>query len=263
MEPIPEWFGEQLNLPEGFGLLVSYVSPGSPAEAAGVKPHDILKQIDDQALTNPEQLSTLVQSYAEGQDVTLTLLHKGQETKLTAKMHKRRVDDQAHKEIRRVEIHRDRLGDGADEDDLGAVPLNDLLKELGPQVGELAKKVGREAADKVRREIMILRDKDGQISTSKLDLGQGRVLIRSVKGEVEIKGDKEGSTTVIKDPQGKEIYHGPTKDAPQGSLDQMVILIDDGGVSVPAHSLKMEKGNKVLSYERSDDDDRKSSPPPK
>ena len=106
--PLPTALSDQLDLPEGFGVLVDYVVPDSPAEAAGVKTHDILKTLNDQILTGAEQLAVLVRNFKEGQEVTLVLLRKGQETKLTAKLAKRAGRD--HAECLRLARPRRRLG---------------------------------------------------------------------------------------------------------------------------------------------------------
>src|SRR5436305_5133805 len=70
---VPTVVAEQLGLAKGFGLVVDYVVPDGPAAAAGVQQNDILKMLNDQILTEPDQLSKLVRSYSEGTTVTLTV----------------------------------------------------------------------------------------------------------------------------------------------------------------------------------------------
>src|SRR5919198_2696683 len=88
---VPSVLCDQLALAKGFGLVVDYVVPNSPAAAAGVQQNDILKMLNDQILTEPEQLSKLVRSYSEGTNVTLTVLRKGREEKITVKLSKKEV----------------------------------------------------------------------------------------------------------------------------------------------------------------------------
>ena len=88
---VPRVLSEQMNLPKGFGLVVDYVVPDGPAAAAGVQTSDILKMLNDQILMEPDQLAKLVRSFPEGTNVTLTILRKGQETKITVKLAKREV----------------------------------------------------------------------------------------------------------------------------------------------------------------------------
>jgi membrane-associated protease RseP (regulator of RpoE activity) len=88
---VPNVVCEQLGLPKGFGLVVDYVVPNSPAATAGVQQNDIIKMLNDQILTEPDQLAKLVRSYSDGTNVTLTVLRKGKEEKITVKLTKKEV----------------------------------------------------------------------------------------------------------------------------------------------------------------------------
>src|SRR5438876_10170150 len=88
---VPTVVSEQLGLSKGLGLVVEYVVPDSPAAAAGVQQNDILKMLNDQILIEPSQLRKLLQTFPEGAEVTLTVLRKGQEQKLTAKLARKEV----------------------------------------------------------------------------------------------------------------------------------------------------------------------------
>jgi hypothetical protein len=82
----PAALAAQLNLPEGFGLLVEDVLPDSPAKAAGVQRYDVLKQLNDQQLAEPSQLAALVRGLGKDAEATLTLIRKGQEQKVTVRI---------------------------------------------------------------------------------------------------------------------------------------------------------------------------------
>src|SRR5213078_5224383 len=88
---VPRVVSEQLGLAKGFGLVVDYVVPDGPAAAAGVQQNDILKMLNDQILMEPSQLRKLLQNFSEGTNVTLTVLRKGQEQKITVKLKKKEV----------------------------------------------------------------------------------------------------------------------------------------------------------------------------
>src|SRR6201987_3128371 len=88
---VPTVVSEQLGLSKGLGLVVEYVVPDSPAAVAGIQQNDILKTLNDQILIEPSQLRKLLQTFSEGTEVTLTILRKGQEQKLTAKLAKKEV----------------------------------------------------------------------------------------------------------------------------------------------------------------------------
>jgi len=72
----------QFSLPEGFGLMVEEIMPGSPAEQAGLKVHDILLKLDDQQLITMEQLMALVRARKKGEVVQLTRISGGKESQL-------------------------------------------------------------------------------------------------------------------------------------------------------------------------------------
>src|SRR6478736_10542051 len=88
---VPDVVSEQLGLAKGLGLVVEYVVPDSPAAAAGVQQNDILKMLNDQILMEPSQLRKLLQTFSDGTEVTLTILRKGQEQKITVKLSKKEV----------------------------------------------------------------------------------------------------------------------------------------------------------------------------
>ncbi|MEP6821471.1 MAG: PDZ domain-containing protein [Chthoniobacterales bacterium] len=97
---VPTVVAEQLGLAKGFGLVVDYVVPNGPAATAGLQQNDILKMYNDQILTEPDQLAKLVRSNAEGTNVSLTVLRKGAETKLNAKLGKREVPQRRNNNMR-------------------------------------------------------------------------------------------------------------------------------------------------------------------
>jgi len=79
--PVPAAVREQIDLPEGVGLLVDAVEPGSPAAAAGLKRFDILTRFNDQIVCNADQLATLLKLRKPG-PVPLTILRGGRERKI-------------------------------------------------------------------------------------------------------------------------------------------------------------------------------------
>jgi hypothetical protein len=84
--PAPAAVAAQAGLPEGFGLVVDEVLPESPAKTGGVERYDVLTRFDDQKLVDPAQLAALVGATAKDAEVSLTLLRRGQERKVTVKV---------------------------------------------------------------------------------------------------------------------------------------------------------------------------------
>jgi hypothetical protein len=77
---------DQLGIPRGMGLVVTYVESDSPAAAAGLRVNDILQKLEDQWLINPQQLAVLVRSKRPGESISLTVLRGGKEQALTAQL---------------------------------------------------------------------------------------------------------------------------------------------------------------------------------
>jgi len=123
---VPHVVSEQLGLPNGFGLVVDYVVPDGPAAAAGVQQNDILKMLNDQILTEPDQLSKLVRSFSEGTTVTLTVLRKGKEEKIGVKLSKKEVPERS--EFGRG--HRPHFNFNFNGDDWGNFGMNDLKEQM-------------------------------------------------------------------------------------------------------------------------------------
>jgi serine protease Do len=61
------------------GCKVTGITPGFPAEIAGLKENDIITMLNDQKITGIEQLAHVVQQYKPGQTVQIKLLRKGEE----------------------------------------------------------------------------------------------------------------------------------------------------------------------------------------
>lgn len=87
----PDELRQRLQLPAGIGLVVGSVEPRSPAERAGLKPHDLLHKLNDQLLVNVEQLTVLVRTFKPGQEVKLTILRGGRSTELSARLGERNL----------------------------------------------------------------------------------------------------------------------------------------------------------------------------
>ncbi|MDZ4404083.1 PDZ domain-containing protein [Prosthecobacter sp.] len=88
---VPAELRSQFSLPEGFGLMVDEVMPESPAQAAGLKTHDILVKFEDQRLVNMEQLMALVRSKKKGEAANLTVITGGKETQVPVTLGERMV----------------------------------------------------------------------------------------------------------------------------------------------------------------------------
>ena len=225
---VPAVVSDQLGLAKGFGLVVDYVEPNSPAATAGVQQNDILKMLNDQILIEPSQLRKLLQTFPEGAEVTLTVLRKGQEQKLTAKLARKEVPQ------RRGAFpggNHDWHWDFDDTGDLGE-QMQDLKEQLKEQLGDQrgiirgavmqAHEAARRARDDARRaadELRIFFEDDGAVKASKIDLGKAQIVFSDEKGELKLANVDGRKLLTVKDPQGKLLFSGPVET--KEDLDKM------------------------------------------
>jgi hypothetical protein len=215
---VPSVVSEQLGLAKGFGLVIDYVVPASPAAAAGVQQNDILKMLNDQILIEPSQLRKLLQTFSEGTDVTLTILRKGQEQKITVKLTKKEVPQRHSWNGDKHEWH----WDFDDVGDLGE-RMEGLKEQLQEQLGDAqhgviregvlkAREAARRARDDARRaarEIRILSRDNGALRATRIDLGKAQVVFSDDKGEIKVENMDGKKLLTAKDPQGKLLFSGP------------------------------------------------------
>src|SRR3954454_297009 len=225
---VPTVVSDQLGLAKGFGLVVDYVEPNSPAATAGVQQNDILKLLNDQILIEPSQLRKLLQTFPEGTDVTLTVLRKGQEQKLTVKLGKKEVS-QRHSAFPggNHEWHWD--FDAAGDVSEQMQNLKEQLKEqLGDQRGIIreavtqAHEAARRARDDARRaadELRIFSDDNGAVKASQIDLGKAQIVFSDDKGELKLANVDGRKLLTVKNPQGKLLFSGPVET--KEDLDKM------------------------------------------
>jgi PDZ domain len=220
---VPSVVSEQLGLPKGFGLVVDYVVPDSPAAAAGIKQNDILKMLNDQILTEPDQLAKLIRSYSEGTNVTFTLLRKGKEQKVQAKLGKKEVPQRSefgpgwhwHSHFptgdhdfgdfrmddfkRQMQDLKERLGD--ERNGL----IHDAVMKARQEAMRARDEALREAGDQIR---ILSRDPDA-ITSTRIDVGKAQIVFSDDKGELRLERIGGKKVLTAKDPKGLLLFSGP------------------------------------------------------
>ena len=218
---VPPVVSEQLGLGKGLGLVVDYVEPNSPAAAGGVQQNDILKMLNDQILIEPSQLRKLLQTFPDGTEVTLTVLRKGQEQKLSAKLAKKEVPQRHHLF---PGGNRDWHWDFDETGDLGD-QMQDLKEQLKEQLGDAqhgiihgavmqAHEAARRAKNDARRaadELRIFFEDNGAMKASRIDLGKAQIVFSNDKGELKLENVDGKKLLTAKDRQGKLLFSGPVE----------------------------------------------------
>ena len=233
---VPNVVSEQLGLAKGFGLVVDYVVPDGPAAVAGVQPNDILKMFNDQILTEPDQLAKLVRSNSEGTSVTLTVLRKGAETKLTAKLAKRDVPQSRN----RFGGGHGMMGGGDSlqfgklgeqwnkfQDEMGNMKFSfdsdtaDQVRQQVREAGDAAREAAREGvkaaregtreAQRAAREMRIAQRENGAVKTTRIDMGRAQIVYHDSQGELKIENVAGKKVLTAKDTEGRLVFSGPVE----------------------------------------------------
>ena len=193
--------------------------PDGPAAAAGVQQNDIIKMLNDQILINPNQLSKLVRSFSEGTNVTLIVLRKGQEQKITVKLTKKEVPE-------RWEFgpgHHEHSGFPFGDQGFGALgeQFNNLKDQLGDakrgMIHDAVMKAHEEARrtrDEARRavqDVRILTRDNGALKATRIDIGKAQIVFSDEKGEMKVEAVDGKKLLTAKDPQGKLLFSGPVE----------------------------------------------------
>ncbi len=83
---------EAFSLPNAQGALVQTVEPGKPADQAGIKPGDVVVDVDGHAIRNNRELIDYISYLPVGTSVKIAVIRDGQRRNLTAKTAERPLE---------------------------------------------------------------------------------------------------------------------------------------------------------------------------
>src|SRR5438067_7601409 len=265
---VPDVVSEQLGLAKGLGLVIEYVEPNSPAASAGIQQNDIIKMLNDQILIEPSQLRKLLQTFAEGTEVTLTILRKGKEQKITTKLAKKEVP-QRHSMI--PGGNHDWHWDFDETGDLGE-QMQELKEQLKEQLGDTrgnvrgaviqahdAARRAREDARRAAQEIHILSRDNGALKATNIDLGNAQIVFSDDKGELKLENVDGKKLLTVKDPQGKLVFSGPVET--QEDFDKLPADVRDRYEKLQQNDLPEVAPRTDVDNEDADDDDAENREP--
>ncbi|HEX2052554.1 MAG TPA: trypsin-like peptidase domain-containing protein [Actinomycetota bacterium] len=89
MQALTPAIASQRNMDLDEGVLIVEVVPGSPAEAAGLEPNDVITRIGDRATEVPSDVSSVINSRRPGDRVELTINRDGDTRTVTATLAER------------------------------------------------------------------------------------------------------------------------------------------------------------------------------
>jgi hypothetical protein len=209
-----------MNLPRGFGVVVDYVVPKSPAAEAGLQRSDIIRMLNDQIIVGSGQLGVLVRSFPEGTTVTLTILRKGQEMKIPVKLSKKETPANRDYDVGSNDWDFD-----WDFDDDGKMSFNfqapdmsavrdavhaavEQARDQARRAGDEARRAGEEARKAAQR-LRIVTTDSGTTRSTKVDLGNATITFSDNNGELKVESHDGKKTLTARDPQGKILFQGP------------------------------------------------------
>jgi len=221
---IPEMLGAHIDLPAGQGVLVRVVSPGSSAENAGLRVHDVILNVADRPVTSHQDLSNIVSQHKAGDTIEIELLRKGATQKIQAVLDAR----PAHGP--RAPGFDGQMGDRAPGiDDLffedlpqdQAGRIRDMIeqnlramRELG---GMFEDEVLQDAFQGMRGQMRDLLDNPGALAPLDQDEGFGNfrmnagatVRLMDDQGSVEIKAEDGSKEVTVRDRGNEIVWTGP------------------------------------------------------
>lgn len=77
---------KEIGLPEGIGVLISRVEPGSPADKSGIKQGDIITEVDGEKVSSVEEVTTKIASKSPGEIAKIKVFRDGKYLEFNVKL---------------------------------------------------------------------------------------------------------------------------------------------------------------------------------
>jgi len=224
----------QLDLPTDTGLVVVHVAGDSPASTA-LKVHDILMKLDDQILIDSRQLSVLVRSHKEGDEVALTIYRGGKQQVLKVKLGKR--------DLPRIAAGPEHFNRELNDGEMPELRSLGNLPGLGrDDVGNVMRMIGREHQNWFAGPPVHFFRHHGDKGSTILSLADGNFVFSDEAGSVEVTAGDGKRELTVKNPKGEVTFKGP-------------ISTEDERKKLPAEVVsRLDKIEKMdVGYEQGDD----------
>ncbi|MGE5192425.1 MAG: PDZ domain-containing protein [Deltaproteobacteria bacterium] len=82
VQPVDQELARQFKVPVGQGVVVSQVTPGSPAAGAKLEPGDVILRLDGKEVHGPRELQGVVERLRGGRKYPLVLVRNGKEQQI-------------------------------------------------------------------------------------------------------------------------------------------------------------------------------------
>lgn len=208
---LPEMVADHVNLEPGIGIIIRTVMPKSPADLAGLKVNDIILNINETAVNDPEAFSEKIRSLKIGEKIKLKTIQKGKSTHLEVTLAERPADaiagvpnqepliegiqgNQAQLMRDLIERNLGALGEGGIEEMI----IPDLLADERFKLLRERMNGGLDVAPGI------------QIEPGNLQFqGQATMRMMDEQGSIEIKSNGDNKEVTVRDQANKVIWSGP------------------------------------------------------
>ncbi|MEW6672035.1 MAG: DegQ family serine endoprotease [Thermodesulfobacteriota bacterium] len=159
IQPISKELADYYGIKDGKGVLVTEVFSGDPADKAGIKPRDIILEVNNKKMEESRDLTRIIANTAVGETVTIKILRDGQEKLFRVEVAKReeaklasRQPEQKHEDALGIRVT-DLTAEVARRFNLKepegvivvGVEAESKGDEAGVQVGDIIKEVNHQA----------------------------------------------------------------------------------------------------------------------
>lgn len=174
IQPLTPELSTTLGVGNTRGVLINSVTPGSPAERAGIRRGDIITQLNGEAVTDTNSLRNRVAAAGPNADVRLTILRDGKEQQITAKL----AESQATASN----------APGATPGQGGGSNAGRLGIAIEPVTPETAERLGLRTP-----EGLVIRQVDPNGAAAAAGLAEGDVIVEANRQPVRTASDLEGA----------------------------------------------------------------------
>lgn len=200
---VPGIVSDHLGIDAGTGVIISTVSPGSPAEKAGLSVNDIITAVDGNVITGPDHFSMTIGGSKVGDRIAMDLIHKGKPAKVEVTLIERPTEKDSG-------VMKQPFLDGlpkAQADRLRGL-LEENLRYFGDDNFEGMMQPGFENNFREMRD-QLWRGLDNESGDTSGFSQNSTIRLMDQEGSVEIKSSDGSTSVTVRDTDNTIVWEGP------------------------------------------------------
>ncbi len=197
-----------LGLKQGQGLTLYHIIPGSAADKAGLKEHDILTEFDGKKIGNQQDLRDVVLQKNPGDKVKVKYISRGKAQETEVELGER--ENQRHiQPLPGINPQWLEKNLGGDIPPAGILPMKEeMMKRLEQMQKQLRQ--GQGGAMKLDIGKMLREAQKGNAGRGFMNFGVGTsVTLMDNEGSISMKSNNGNKEVIVKDKAGKVLFEGP------------------------------------------------------